>query len=168
MKLKHCIILFLAFTLISCSGSKQIIENSTNTSTVKTIRDTVRDTVYLIKADTSHYIATLSVDSTGKVSVVNSTSSAGYHLSAPKVRIVNNKITVDCEDKARELFKQWVEHYESTHIEKVTKKTIIEQVPKKMTKWQHFLFWTGGITWLILIATLIGWILNKYLKINRI
>lgn len=126
------LLLFSIVVLASCGSSKPTTtENKTQTTT---ITETLHDTIFKVEKDSSFYEALLECRA-GKVVVKNVTNATpGRNLKAPKVKIHNNKLGVDCEARAQELLAQ----YKNTHIankEVVTKEKTIEV--NKLTWWQQ-------------------------------
>ncbi|WP_264548022.1 hypothetical protein [Flavobacterium sp. N2820] len=137
---KGCLFFVLTILLISCGSTKSAVVQN-NTATEKTITETVHDTIFKIEADSSTYQALLDCQN-GKVvvkEVIN--AEPGRTLKSPKVRIDNNKLRVDCEARAQELFAQW----KSTHeTEKIFVSKEIPVITNKLTWWQQTkirLFW---------------------------
>ena len=153
---KGCLFFVLTILLVSCGSTKSAVVQN-NTTTEKTITETVHDTIFEIKADSSIYQALLDCQN-GKV-VVKEVIQAepGRNLKSPKVRIDNNKLKVDCETRAQELFAQW----KSTHV--TDKVFVTKEVPIKvneLTWWQETkirLFWI----FLIIILASLTWRLIK-------
>lgn len=147
--------------LVSCSVRKPapepvIIENT------KTITQVVKDTIYKVEADSSFYNAYVECVNGKPVLLSNEDQSyfqtqvkqeklpksrPGKYLDIPKVNLQNGLLTVNCEKRAQELFKQWQEKY----VQENKKETIIQYVEKPL-KWYHkALMWFGGIS-LVLCA----------------
>ena len=127
------------------------------TTTTKTITETMHDTVFKIEKDSSFYQAYLECQD-GKVVTKNVTQSeSGRNLKSPKVRIENNLLNVDCESEASELFAQW----KSQYIQEMSNSTRqIPVVTNELTFWQELqirLFW-------ILTAVVAIWIVWQLLK----
>lgn len=153
---------FLSLILISfaCNSPKPAIVDNTTTTT-KTIQETIHDTVFKIEKDSSTYKALLDCEN-GKVVIKNvSESLPGRNLKSPRVRLTdNNKIQVDCEAKAQELFAKW----KSTH----EKETIYKEVKfpikvNEITGWQGFQIWCGR---LLLLGILVGVVFTVFRVIN--
>ena len=137
---KGCLFFVLTILLVSCGSTKSAVVQN-NTTTEKTITETVHDTIFKIEADSSIYQALLDCQN-GKV-VVKEVIKAepGRTLKSPRVRIDNNKLKVDCEAEAQRLFAQW----KSTHeTEKIFVSKEIPVITNKLTWWQQTkmrLFW---------------------------
>ena len=137
---KGCLFFVLTILLVSCGSTKSAVVQN-NTTTEKTITETVHDTIFKIEADSSIYQALLDCQN-GKV-VVKEVIKAepGRTLKSPRVRIDNNKLKVDCEAEAQKLFAQW----KSTHeVEKKVVTITITKEVNKLTWWQQTkmrLFW---------------------------
>jgi len=153
---KGCFVFVLTMLLVSCGSTKPVVVKN-DTTTIKTITETVHDTIFKIEKDSSYYQALLDCQD-GKVVVKNVTQSEpGRNLKSPKVRIENNKLEVDCEARAQELFAQW----KSTHETELVFDT--KQVPfttNHLTWWQETkirLFWL----FLIILSSLTAWQIIK-------
>lgn len=145
----------MSLALVSCFSRKPsqpvVIENT------KTITEVVKDTIYKIEADSSFYNAyvdcvngipvliTNEMHALGKAKIIK--PKAGKYLEVPKVNLQNGLLTVNCEAKAQQLFKQWREKY----INEKSKESTTVYVEKPF-KWYHKLFMTIGIIWMGLAA----------------
>lgn len=152
-----CLLFVLTILLVSCGSRKSaVVQNNT----VKTITETVHDTIFKIEKDSSYYQALLDCQD-GKVIVKNvSQSEPGRTLKSPKVRLENNILQVDCEAKAQELFAKWKSTHE-TEVIRITKEVPV--TTNVLTWWQQTkikLFWFFGA---ILLAQIIWQIVKRKL-----
>lgn len=152
-----CLLFVLTILLVSCGSRKSaVVQNNT----VKTITETVHDTIFKIEKDSSYYQALLDCQD-GKVIVKNvSQSEPGRTLKSPKVRLENNILQVDCEAKAQELFAKWKSTHE-TEVIRITKEVPV--TTNILTWWQQTkikLFWFFGA---ILLAQIIWQIVKRKL-----
>ena len=155
---KGCLFFVLTILLVSCGSTKSAVVQN-NTTTEKTITETVHDTIFKIEADSSIYQALLDCQN-GKV-VVKEVIKAepGRTLKSPRVRIDNNKLKVDCEAEAQKLFAQWKSTHETEKI------FVSKEIPVKvneLTWWQQTkirLFWI----FLIIILANLSW---RFIKSN--
>ncbi len=153
---KGCLFFVLTILLVSCGSTKSAVVQN-NTTTEKTITETVHDTIFKIEADSSIYQALLDCQN-GKV-VVKEVIKAepGRTLKSPRVRIDNNKLKVDCEAEAQKLFAKWKSTHETEKI------FVSKEIPVKvneLTWWQQTkirLFWI----FLIIILANLSWRLIK-------
>lgn len=144
--LGYSMILFLIVGLFGCR-SKKIASDIPTVTETQVIRDSIvnRDTVFHIPADRSSYTATLAVEK-NKVVIIDAAAkpSKDGTLKNPVVRIENNKLTVDCETRAKELLAEWLEKHQYL-IRTVT----IQKPPvyiEKPFRWYHMtLMWLGGL-----------------------
>lgn len=129
---KGCLFFVLTILLVSCRSTKPVVVKN-ETTTTKTITETVHDTIFKIEKDSSYYQALLDCQN-GKVVVKEVIQSEpGRNLKSPKVRIDNNKLEVDCEARAQELFAQW----KSTHeLDKIIITTDVPVYTNNLTWWQ--------------------------------
>lgn len=125
-----CLLVLIA--LASCSSNKPVVMQNE----IKTIVETVHDTVLKIEKDSSSIHALLECQN-GKVVLKNIIQSEpGRTLKSPKVRIVDNFLKVDCEARAQEL----LAHYKNTHQTTATTITNTVEV-NKLTFWQQLQIW---------------------------
>lgn len=152
--------LFL-FAVASCGSTKPTVNDSINTSKEKIITETVHDTIFKTEKDSSSYQALLDCIN-GKVVVKEVTQAeSGRNLNSPKVRLENNKLSIDCEARAQELFAFW----KSTNVaekEYVTIKKTITITINKLTWWQKTQIYGFRILFSILLI-MAAW---KYLKFS--
>lgn len=142
-------LLFVLALLSSCKPSKEVVYIDRNVE-VKVI-ETIRDTIFITKPDSSRFTADLVVDSGGNITLTNTTAINGDKLNAPAVGIKNNKLTVDCRAEAEELFFQWKEKYESTN----KSETVHEPVPYPVQVEQELTFFQKTFICLGVIFTLL-------------
>lgn len=158
-KLKLVGALLLTFiVLASCSSPKPALtENNTKTITIK---ETVHDTVFKIEKDNSAYLALLECQN-GKVIVKEVTQAEpGRILKSPRVRIDNNKLSVDCESRAQELLAHW----KSKQINEVQVKTInTTKFINQLTFWQKLQIWLGRF-FILVLSYYIGRIIAKFYR----
>lgn len=157
------ILSFILFSLVvvSCASRKPpepvIIENT------KTITEVVKDTIYKIEPDSSFYNAYVECVNGKPVLISNEDQgyfqekvktekllkpTAGKYLNIPKVNLQNGILTVNCETRAQEIFKQWKEKYISENKKEILPPVYIE---KPLTWYQKSLMWIGAIS-LVLCA----------------
>lgn len=124
-------LLFLVFFgLASCSSSKPAIETKIIT---KEVVKTIRDTVVKIAQDSSSYQALIDCRN-GKALIKQVVKAEpGRILKSPKVRLDDNKLSIDCEARSQEA----VLHYINTHQTQSITHTIPVEV-NKLTFWQTF------------------------------
>jgi len=157
-KIKQMFFLFfLVLVLVSCKSPKPVLsEEKTKTITIK---ETVHDTVFKIVKDSSSYKALLECQN-GKVVVKNVTQAEpGRRLKSPKVRLDNNKLSVDCELKEQELYARW----KSQQVKETEVKTIrTTKFVNQLTFWQKVQIWLGRIFLLVLAYYCIRFINRFY------
>ena len=121
--------LFVLLTIVSCGSGKPIVLQN---ETTKTIIETVHDTVFKIEKDSSSLEALLECQN-GKVVIKNIVQSEpGRTLKSPKVRLSDNVLKVDCEQRAQELFAQW----KDTYISQDTVTQLPPIITNELTYWQ--------------------------------
>lgn len=125
--------LFVLTLLVGCASNKPVVVQNEN-SEIKTITQTVHDTIFKVEKDSS-YLAALIDCQNGKAVIKNiSQSEPGRNLKSPKVRIENNVLQVDCEARANELLAR----YKSTEVANASQKTITNTIEvNKLTFWQQ-------------------------------
>jgi hypothetical protein len=147
-KFKKTGLLFLALVLlVSCNSSKPALTES-KTQTI-TIKETVHDTVFRIEKDSSSYNALLQCQN-GKVVIKDVTQAEpGRRLKSPRVRVENNKLSVDCEINKQELYAFW----KSKQVKEVEMKTIsITKYINQLTFLQKLQIWLGRIFLMVLVC----------------
>ncbi|SHH26887.1 hypothetical protein [Flavobacterium defluvii] len=157
-KLKYAAFsLFIILIVISCRSSKPV-ENENKVQTI-TITETLHDTVFKIAKDSSSYNALLDCIN-GKVVLKNVTQAEpGRTLKSPRVRLDNNKLSVDCDLKEQQLYAFW----KSKQIKDVQEKTItITKFVNYLTFWQKVQIWLGRILLIILIFLLLRFVYKIY------
>lgn len=149
-------IALLSLSLTSCGCSKEVVTNE------KTVveKETIHDTVFVIKPDSVSYKAQLNCDSLGNVKITSAESSSSELLNSPSVRIVDNVIYVDCTTKAQELFHQWKEKY----ISNIQTSTESVEVPAGLTVWQHVQIWLGRLLIILFIVAIVALFVNSRLN----
>ena len=150
--------LFMILIVISCRSPKQL-QNENKVQTI-TITETLHDTVFKIAKDSSSYNALLDCIN-GKVVLKNVIQAEpGRTLKSPRVRLDNNKLSIDCELKEQELYAFW----KSKQVKDVQEKTItITKFVNHLTFWQKVQIWMGRLLLLVLLF-LIGRFAYKFYK----
>jgi len=147
--------------MTSCRSYKPAVITE---KTTEKITETVHDTIFKTEKDSSSYQALLDCIN-GKVVVKEVTkASPGKHLSAPKVKIVDNKLDVDCEARAQELFASW-------KSKETLKDAVIEKpvfIENELTFLEELQIWTGRILFCLLILIFIFWIVKKQINAYRL
>lgn len=153
-------IVFLFFSvlvLVSCSSPKPVLSEE-KTKTI-TITETVHDTVFKIEKDSSSFRALLECQN-GKVILKNVTQAEpGRTLKSPKVRLENNKLTVDCELKKQELYAYW----KSKQVKEQDVKTIrTTKFVNHLTFWQKIQIWLGRLLLLVFLFLIARFLYKIY------
>ncbi len=151
MKTKYVLFLFsmiMVALLNSCKSSAPFQETET-TSKIITKTETIHDTVFEIKADSSFYKAYIECINNKPV-ITGYTDHAGTYLEVPKVQIIHDTLKVDCEARAQELLAQYKDTHTHETIETVRK--VLVEVEKNLTLWQKFQIWCGRVFLLIIVA----------------
>lgn len=157
--LNRIVFLFLVLVLVSCSSSKPVLsEDKTKTITVKEI---LHDTIFKIEKDSSSFHALLECQN-GKIILKNVTQAEpGRSLKSPRVRLENNKLTVDCELKKQKLYAHW----KSQQTKEVEVKTIkTTEFVNVLSFWQKVQIWLGRI-FLVVLGYYITRLLLRFYKI---
>lgn len=153
-------IVFLFFSvlvLVSCSSPKPVLSEE-KTKTI-TITETVHDTVFKIEKDSSSFRALLECQN-GKVILKNVTQAEpGRTLKSPKVRLENNKLSVDCELKKQELYAYW----KSKQVKEQDVKTIrTTKFVNHLTFWQKIQIWLGRLLLLVFLFLIARFLYKIY------
>lgn len=158
------ILIFISLVAVVSCISRKPQEPVIITKTKETIK-TVRDTTYVVEADSSFYTAF--IDCVNGKPIIRETaetkskSKVGKSLNIPKPTINGNTLTVDCFKNEQELKKQW----EETHTKATEQIPIYINVPveveKPLTFWQKTQIWFGrifmGILSIFLIIGVLRW-----------
>ncbi|UUF16660.1 MULTISPECIES: hypothetical protein [Flavobacterium] len=149
--------LLIILIVISCRSPKPV-ENENKVQTI-TITETLHDTVFKIAKDSSSYNALLDCIN-GKVVLKNVIQAEpGRTLKSPRVRLDNNKLSVDCDLKEQELYAFW----KSKQVKDVQEKTItITKFVNYLTFWQKVQIWLGRILLIALFFLLLRFIYKIY------
>lgn len=149
--------LLIILIVISCRSPKPI-ENENKVQTI-TITETLHDTVFKIAKDSSSYNALLDCIN-GKVVLKNVIQAEpGRTLKSPRVRLDNNKLSVDCDLKEQELYAFW----KSKQVKDVQEKTItITKFVNYLTFWQKVQIWLGRILLITLAFLLLRFVYKIY------
>lgn len=154
--------LFVSLVLLSCA-SRKAPEPVIITNTKETIK-TIRDTTYVVEADSTYYTAFIECINGNPV-----LSQPQYQqpavkesgLQAPKIKLEGNQLTVECEKKAQTLFKQWRETYVKEHEQTPVYIDKPVEVEKPLTLWQKTQVWFGrifiGLLALFVIIGVLRW-----------
>jgi hypothetical protein len=162
---KYAIILTLLLlfgaALVSCKSAGAPLQQTTRTDKTVTVTETVHDTVVKVEKDNSYYEALLECQN-NKVVVKNvKTATPGKNVNPPKVVLHDNKLSVDCEARAHELFLQWKARNISTEVTTYVDRPV--PVEKDLSFLQEFQIWAGRI-FLILILAFIAYAAYQLLK----
>ncbi|MCS7472409.1 hypothetical protein [Myroides odoratimimus] len=149
------VVLLLALLLMSCGSRKTAInmQPTTTEQVTQTVEEVKRDTVLIIPADKSQYVAELAVQG-NKIVVkdANIKRSKNKVLQPPKVQLQNNKLIVDCESEAQRLFFEWKDKF--IKEQKVVETRIPVAVPLNLSWWQQTQIWLGrGFMLLVFFGT---------------
>ena len=149
--------LLIILIVISCRSPKPV-ENENKVQTI-TITETLHDTVFKIAKDSSSYNALLDCIN-GKVVLKNVIQAEpGRTLKSPRVRLDNNKLSVDCDLKEQELYAFW----KSKQVKDVQEKTItITKFVNYLTFWQKVQIWLGRILLIALVFLLLRFVYKIY------
>lgn len=149
--------LLIILIVISCRSPKPV-ENENKVQTI-TITETLHDTVFKIAKDSSSYNALLDCIN-GKVILKNVIQAEpGRTLKSPRVRLDNNKLSVDCDLKEQELYAFW----KSKQVKDVQEKTItVTKFVNYLTFWQKVQIWLGRILLIALVFLLLRFVYKIY------
>jgi hypothetical protein len=156
--LKRIVFLFFSvLVLVSCSSPKPVL--SEEKAKTITITETLHDTVFKIEKDSSSYRALLECQN-GKVILKNVIQAEpGRSLKSPRVRVDNNKLSVDCELNKQELYAFW----KSKQVKEMEFKTIrITEYTNVLTFWQKVQIWLGRLLLLVLLFLITRFLYKIY------
>ncbi|AJA68196.1 hypothetical protein HX025_12750 [Myroides odoratimimus] len=156
------VVLLLALLLMSCGSRKTAInmQPTTTEQITQTVEEVKRDTVLIIPADKSQYVAELAVQG-NKIVVkdANIKRSKNKVLQPPKVQLQNNKLIVDCESEAQRLFFEWKDKF--IKEQKVVETRIPVAVPLSLSWWQQTQIWLGRGFMLLVALGMTGFIIKS-------
>ena len=150
--------LMLLLGIVGCRSAKPVVITQ---KISETTTETVRDTSFQIAADTSSYKASLGYEN-GLITIknVSKIKPGKKALLAPKVKIIDNELTVDCEARAQELLAQWIEKNTVKSTES-DKPIFIQPEP---TLIQEIQIWAGRLLFLLLLIVVIILIVRNKIK----
>ncbi|WP_158729837.1 MULTISPECIES: hypothetical protein [unclassified Flavobacterium] len=154
---KHIVMVWLVVVLVSCTSSKPALTES-KIHTI-TLTETVHDTVFKIEKDSSFFKALLECQN-GKVVLKNVTQAEpGRTLKSPRVRVENNKLSVDCQLEEQKLYAFW----KSKQVKEIQTETLrIPEYINQLTFLQEIQIWLGRIFLLVLVYYVVLFALKFY------
>ncbi|CAA0153008.1 conserved exported hypothetical protein [Tenacibaculum maritimum] len=170
MKLKTFLITLLSLFIISNCARLPKPSEDIKEKLTKIIKEIEKDTVFLIKKDSSFYKAYIKCVKNKPVLVqpkrkqnfqsndLTPVKRSGKYLKPPNVNLKDGVLSVACESKARELFHKWKEKFVQEHKE--TTKTITlppKLIPRPLSWWQKLWIGLGKILFLVGVV----WLLKK-------
>nr|WP_286428689.1 hypothetical protein [Myroides marinus] len=132
------------------------MQPTTTEQVTQSVEEIKRDTVLVIPADKSQYVADLAIQ--GNMIVVkdaNIKRSKNKVLQPPKVQLVNNKLMVDCEVEAQQMFLEWKEKF--IKEQRVIETKIPIAVPLELSTWQQTQIWLGRTLLLLMTLGSVGY-----------
>lgn len=149
------VVFFMMLLASGCKSSKPVVIE-TKTEVVKTVTETVHDTVFKIEKDSSSYKALIEcINGKPKIKEVVSVK-PGKNLKPPSVSIKGDYIQIDCEVRAHELFAQW----KSKFVQEIQKTNTPVKV-NELTFWQELQIKLFRFL-LLLLLLFLGYNLIKY------
>lgn len=143
----------LATTLVACKSASVVPPTTTETITTKTVKEIIRDTIFLTKKDSSYYKAYIEcVNGKPVISKPKMETRKGNHLQPPKVDLKDNVLTINCFAEAQKLFYQWKDIYIKEHQQIIQK--VPYPVPADLSWWQQIQIVLGRI--FLFLAVLLG------------
>ncbi|HCY81536.1 MAG TPA: hypothetical protein DHV22_08030 [Xanthomarina gelatinilytica] len=152
------ITLFIILLFAGCKTTKPtIVEKKVK----ETIIETVHDTIFEIKADSSYYKAYITCINNKPV-ISQPKARSGTKLKEPNVNLKDSTLTVDCEAEAQKLFAKW----KSREIRNDTVIEIPVFIDKEFTFFQKVQLWLGRIFLAIILLATGFYLLKTYTKIG--
>lgn len=153
--MKFTLTLLLILVLGSCGCSKKMIPETKTVEKTVTVREVIRDTVFVTEADSSSARFELITDTNnGTIKPVLIGQTPGRKMLVPKVQIRNNVLTVDCKSEAEKLFAQWKDTYTDSVSKTVIQRNHTVEVEKDLSTWQHIQIWLGRAFIVVFIGLL--------------
>lgn len=142
-------------SLTGCRATKPLSEKEYVTKTDSVlVRETLRDTVVRIRADSASIRALLECDSLGRVRMRELLSlKASGRMPPPTISIKDNVIHVQAKVDSMSVYLALKDRYQT----RIRSDTSIRErvVPVYVQRtWQKFLCWSGALLWLLLL----GWL----------
>lgn len=150
-----------SFLITACKSTKPTVITEIHTEKVT---ETLHDTIFEIKADSSYYKALLECQNGKVVTKEILETTPGKIIKVPKVNIVDNQLNVDCLSEAQKLLARW----KSQQVEKNTvipKPIYIEYEPTLLEK---FFIGFGKLCLLIVTIWFLVWIIKKQIAAYRL
>lgn len=158
IKRKLVLLLSVSIMILSCGVRKPVVITKKVT---KKVTETVHDTIFSIEKDSSYYHALLACKEDKVYLMPNTqTYSSGRTLETPKVTITDNKLEVDCQAKAQELFAKW----KSKHTSDIIETQVPVYVPRELTWWQKTQIWWGRIFAILILLSLVPKLIKHFIK----
>ena len=149
----------LLLALVSCASKKPsepvIIEST------KTITKIQRDTVLVVKPDSSYYKAYVECRDGKPYIVRDSIVEKGKRISVPKVEIKNNYLQVKCKVDSAKIALKWWETNTTIQDPKIIYIPKVEYIEKPFRWYHKTLMWIGGI---FLFLSAVGIVLKFTVK----
>lgn len=153
---KGLTVILTMLLLASCGSKKPVIVERKVT---ETLTETVHDTVFEVKPDSSYYHAFIDCVN-GKPVIREPKAEKGKNgLKEPGVNLKDSLLTVECYTMAQQLFAQW----KSTHKQQLIETEVPVYVPVEFTWFQKLLLKLGWV-FMIIIALVMGYGIYKIIK----
>lgn len=163
---KHLVSVFvfvcLATMLVACKSTSVVPPTTTETVTTKTVKEVIRDTVFITPKDSSYYKAYLECVN-GQVVISKPLLKKGNYLQPPSVNIKDNILQVDCQAEAQKLFAKWKDNY--TTESKATIQKIPYPIEKQLSWWQITQIWCGRLFLFSLFVLVSASVYKRYTNI---
>jgi len=165
MKKSSLLILLLAALLPGCISEKRCAERypGAERATVFVQHDTitsVKDSLIPLPADSGLIKALLECQD-GKVVVKEILEAMPGHHVVPFINLQNNVLTTGAKIDSSSIYFSWKEtHIRDSRVESRT----IEKTVYKVSGFQNFLLWSGGIAWAVLLILAGFNLIRFYLK----
>lgn len=153
------LIVTIVLFMQSCKAKKEV--SSTTIVRTETIRETERDTVVEVQADSASIKALLECDSVGNVLLKQIAAyEAGMHVNPPKLDIQDNVLTAMVKVDSFGIFMTLRDRYveRTDFMESQEKETVYVN---RLNGWQKFRIWIGNIVLILIPAGIFIYLRTK-------
>lgn len=155
-----CVLLLSTLMLTSATSCKSVKLPLASEINERIVIEKIHDTTFIVEADSSSIKALIEcIEGKPRIKEIVEIES-GKVLKPPKIKLVDDVLSVDCEKSAEELFLTWKEKY----VQENRSKTIPVEVEKQLTWLQQTQIYAGKVLFVLILLMLFYWLLKKQLN----